>query len=369
MPTNKNRRRSTPAGSSSRATLRYAEREILKGQTDYPTYIKHITASAMLLADRLSKSGDVETSLADSSNTTNSSSDHHPTTMLDESSQSFLLEQRERLKELCKQNVMSHRDTEAYVAALTGVRDDIQELQRQRKVVEDEKAKKAAENNNANDDADDDDNGHHDDNDDDEEPPDYEKILLEKVAEYKQKRVNDGLELDLDDEELVRKCCDRLGEKPRTNKRKGRGGGGEEEDDELEVMNPQTGTGQQQQSSASLIDTPFRCPITGLFFSKPVKSKVCNHIYDLDGLRQILGNNNAGKANCPIPGCTNRNLTLAQVEDDVEMMMKVRRHKNRCEQEQIQRMSQDQDYDDNDDGDGAGRDMGDGTTARMTVLD
>ena len=282
----------------------------------------------MLLADRLSKSGDVETSLADSSNTTNSSSDHHPTTMLDESSQSFLLEQRERLKELCKQNVMSHRDTEAYVAALTGVRDDIQELQRQRKVVEDEKAKKAAENNNANDDADDDiDNRHHDDNDDDEEPPDYEKILLEKVAEYKQKRVNDGLELNLDDEELVRKCCDRLGEKPRTNKRKGRGGGGEEEDDELEVMNPQTGTGQQQQSSASLIDTPFRCPITGLFFSKPVKSKVCNHIYDLDGLRQILGNNNAGKANCPIPGCTNRNLTLAQVEDDVEMMMKVRRHK------------------------------------------
>ena len=63
----------------------------------------------------------------------------------------YLLEQRERLKELCKQNVMSHRDTEAYVAALTGVRDDIQELQRQRKVVEDEKAKKAAENNNAND--------------------------------------------------------------------------------------------------------------------------------------------------------------------------------------------------------------------------
>jgi len=367
MPPNKNSRRSTPVGSSSRATLRYAEREILKGQTDYPTYIKHITASAMLLADRLSKSGDVETSLADSSNTTNSSSDHHPTTMLDESSQSFLLEQRERLKELCKQNVMSHRDTEAYVAALTGVRDDIQELQRQRKIVEDAKAKKAAENNNNNDG----DNGHDDDDiDDGEEPPDYERILLEKVAEYKQKRVNDGLELDLDDEELVRKCCDRLGEKPRMNKRKGRGGG-EEEDDELEVMNPQTGSGQQQQSSPSLIDTPFRCPITGLFFSKPVKSKVCNHIYDLDGLRQILGNNNAGKANCPIPGCTNRNLTLNQVEDDVEMMMKVRRHKNRCEQEQIQRMSQDQDYDNDDDGDGAsaGRGMGDGTTASMTVLD
>ena len=178
------------------------------------------------------------------------------------------------------------------------------------------------------------------------------------------------MELVLDDEELVRKYCDLLGKKPIMNKRKGRGGG-EEEDDELEVMNTQIGSGQQQQSSASLIDTPFRCPITGLFFSKPVKSRVCNHIYDIDGLRQILGNNNTGKANCPIPGCTNKNLILNQVEDDVEMTIKSRRHKNRCEQEQIQRMSQEQDYDNDDDGDGAsaGRGIDDGTTASMTILD
>ena len=91
-------------------------------------------------------------------------------------------------------------------------------------------------------------------------------------------------------------------------------------DDELEIVHHRGG---------DTIHT-LKCPITGMLFEQPVKSKECGHTYSKAGLAQLIKNR---KKTCPVAGCRNKTLSMAKVEDDEEMRMKVNRFRKREEQE------------------------------------
>jgi len=100
----------------------------------------------------------------------------------------------------------------------------------------------------------------------------------------------------------------------------------EEEDDEV--------VPQITPSSSSNLN-PVRCPWTGSYFTHPVKSKVCHHVYSGNALVQMIGRGHSVR--CPIAGCVNV-VTLHQCQPDVQTMVRVRHHKRREELRRQKRM-------------------------------
>ncbi|KAL3764065.1 hypothetical protein ACHAW5_000540 [Stephanodiscus triporus] len=130
-----------------------------------------------------------------------------------------------------------------------------------------------------------------------------------------------------------------LGEKIKKKKRSRSSRGGDDDDDDddddLEIVRNKDDV------------HALKCPITGMLFENPVRNKVCSHVYDKAGLAQLLS---MRKTTCPMPGCSNRSLSLAQVEEDEQMKLKVKRHRTR---ELAERRKRDLE-DDDDDQEGAG---------------
>lgn len=152
-----------------------------------------------------------------------------------------------------------------------------------------------------------------------EETPDYERSINEAVDRIRKQREGND---DVDDHEHAIQIRQSLGEKIQKKARASRGGGGDDDDD-LEIV----------QNQVDDVHT-LKCPFTGMFFTNPVKNKVCGHTYDLPGLQQMLG---ARKSTCPIPGCSNKSVSMSQVDEDVEMKLRVSRHKKREEAEKRKR--------------------------------
>lgn len=147
------------------------------------------------------------------------------------------------------------------------------------------------------------------------EPQDYEKLILEKMKEYRQAQKDS--ELDMDDEQFVREIKTALGEATTS-------ANGDDDDDDLQVV--------ARGSTETL-----KCPIMGTYFEEPVKSKVCGHTYSKMGIFNHLKSDRK----CPVAGCSNRNITQDQLEPDMEKEMKVRRQRRKSDQEKAQRMTQD----------------------------
>lgn len=297
------------------SALLYIERELDRTKNEHKKHIRHIHASAMMLADRLACSGDIQAALffvdgvSNKKNATN--------TVVDENSTTFLEEQRFNLKKMCERNEKSMRTTDAFIWALTTVRDDLREMQSNEFEKMARQKQRSA----------------HMESDgvievevedldkymvgmQEEQENYYEEIIRSKMTEYIQHQTNADVRTE---SSMVRKCIDRLGETVK-------------EDEGLEVMNQPGG----------YTDSDLRCPITGRLFVKPVKNKVCGHAYDMEGLRQYIRSKERArkKCNCPIAGCKNAEVTLNQVEEDEEIELKVRRHKTRVERENQQRLTQ-----------------------------
>ena len=52
-----------------------------------------------------------------------------------------------------------------------------------------------------------------------------------------------------------------------------------------------------------------------------MRNKICGHVYSYKGIQHHLKSNKQ----CPMPGCSNTNVTMSQLEEDEEMTMKIRR--------------------------------------------
>eukprot|EP00586_Coscinodiscus_wailesii_P014720 CAMPEP_0172497144 /NCGR_PEP_ID=MMETSP1066-20121228/95968_1 /TAXON_ID=671091 /ORGANISM="Coscinodiscus wailesii, Strain CCMP2513" /LENGTH=304 /DNA_ID=CAMNT_0013269759 /DNA_START=84 /DNA_END=998 /DNA_ORIENTATION=+ len=274
-----------PSQTSETAALLAADRALSK-QNEYIQGIKKIQASGQVLAERIAHNGELEKALL--------------LTDDDGSAAAFLLSQREILKNLARENARRVQGVDNFIASVGLARDEIQSGLAARRGGEE--------------------NGG-----DDAPLLDYERYIFNKMEEVKQNR---DVEEDLDNSEFVKDMRSRLGEKERRKKKKRRSGAAEsDDDDDLEVMTSQT-TGV----------AALKCPITGMLFENPVKSKQCGHTYSSAGLAQMWRNK---KRKCPVSGCANQNVTREQLEEDHEMEMKVKQYKRRQDFQQKNRMSQD----------------------------
>jgi E3 SUMO-protein ligase NSE2 len=138
--------------------------------------------------------------------------------------------------------------------------------------------------------------------------------------------------------------CEKLGEpidQPRAGRR-GKGGD-DDDDDDLEVLPPT-----QEGAQASL-----KCPISTQLLEHPVRSTVCKHVYSKEHIQQMIQYNTSKRkaCKCPVPGCANGNVTMAQLQEDREVEYKVRRERKKAEtlQQQSRHMAHDLDEEDDDD--------------------
>lgn len=141
------------------------------------------------------------------------------------------------------------------------------------------------------------------------EVEDYSALLQESI-DAEMERINRS-SVEIHQEKMYLDTCQKLGEVSAAN-----------QDDELEVM-----------EGASTVN--LKCPITAMLLQEPVKNKVCHHVYSKHAIHQYLQRNRK----CPCVGCGNTNVTMSQLEDDLETVRLVRREEIREEGER-KRMTQ-----------------------------
>lgn len=282
----------------------YIIREIDRIKTYHRKNVKLIHATSMILADRLAHSGDIQNAL----NFVIGNDNLIGKEKTEESSKFslFLDRCRSSLKDVCNRNESSLTNTNAFIWSLTVMLDDFR-----KKKINDSKLVKSYRG----------------------RRPQIRKSLSninphllststhfdvdERLNEYLEKSIGSKMKKylgmitksnALTKSSMIIRCLERLGETP-TN------------DEELQILN----------LSRGVTYSDLKCPITGCLFLEPVKNIVCEHVYDLDGLRQYIKNRKRAKknCNCPIVGCNNSQVSLEQVEEDMEIKMKLRRYKMR----------------------------------------
>jgi Zinc-finger of the MIZ type in Nse subunit len=146
-----------------------------------------------------------------------------------------------------------------------------------------------------------------------------------------------------------RQVCEGLGETlPNSNAAAGgaaaRGGGGGgngddvDDDDDIQFV-----------PTAGSKNMTLKCPITTMFMVEPMRNKVCGHSYGLQAIAGLIQSARGRALKCPVPGCTNANVTLEQLEKDIEAEYLIKRRRRAEEHETQQRASQANDLEDTDD--------------------
>ena len=199
---------------------------------------------------------------------------------------SFLTEQRGQVKGLTESHIDLNRKVNSFIGAVQEVKQDM--ISKQQSQI------------------------------DDATPTDYEVVLQTKIELFKQK---------LDDqagpvakELFMVKTKEKLMEHT-TN-----------DDDDIQVEMPNQESGAQ-----------FKCPVTQLLMVIPMRNSVCGHVYDKEGFKFWLSGRRT--KTCPISGCTNSAACTSQLEEDVEIQLRLKRFVKRREQEGQNRIKQAQDLD------------------------
>ena len=192
----------------------------------------------------------------------------------------FTEECREKLKALASDNVSKERRLRAYASAI-GV------------VIE-----KAC-NNETNDGQENDDPNNNNNNNNTHE---FKKQMKTEYARALESIEKDSLKITQEPSYL--KLCKQLGEDQN-----------EDEDDELAVVSNGHDSGTNK----------LKCPLTMRLMEEPVRSRVCGHSFSKHAIVAHL----RISRECPVPGCVNRQMRVAELEDDMETTMRIRRHKKR----------------------------------------
>lgn len=290
----------------------------IRSESEYRSALKKVNANAMSLAELLSISGPIEQTLLDSVTTskTNGSSSQEGRSSRRTSSaeeerrqnEMFLEEQRARLKTLVKRNISSVLNVDSFIGAVDAMKGEVETRQKRKRS---------------------DDDGGGSDDEAGEDPPNYEDMIQRKMEAAKQSQDQHGVEMK--DHQLMKRYREKMGEKDdQTN-----------EDEELEVIN--------QSGGAESENAVLKCKMTLKRFVRPYKNKVCGHVYEHDAIMQYLRSKKA----CPMPGCSNQNVTKEQLEEDEEMRIKVRR-KNRREVEEKMARDRERDELESDEGEDGG---------------
>mmetsp|Transcript_40136 Transcript_40136/g.78420 ORF Transcript_40136/g.78420 Transcript_40136/m.78420 type:complete len:230 (+) Transcript_40136:121-810(+) len=148
-----------------------------------------------------------------------------------------------------------------------------------------------------------------------EELEDHEATIRALMAEDDSGAVNDDNE-----NEALRRIKEKLGEKDSAPTRNG----GNDSDDDIEEMANQAGESEQS----------FKCPITTALFEDPVRNPACGHTYSRAGIDMLFKSARGRQpVACPNYGCSNKDVKRADLTEDREMVMRVRRFIKRREYE------------------------------------
>jgi hypothetical protein len=152
---------------------------------------------------------------------------------------------------------------------------------------------------------------------------DFQMALEETLQEERDKI--DAKSVPMTQEKKYKEVANNLGVQP-------------DDDDELAVLPPSGGGGEK-----------LKCPLSMKLMNDPVKSTVCGHVYSNEAISahiRFIENKNRGKrpqnkdpCQCPVPGCSNRDLTFDQlVKDDYTSKLVIREKKRlqRAQQSQSQ---------------------------------
>ncbi|KAL3797656.1 hypothetical protein HJC23_013488 [Cyclotella cryptica] len=271
-------RHSTSRSGSASALL--AATRAIESEDQYRRNVNKLQARTLILADHLIPGDGLETTL-DAND--------------DDDVKEFLLNCRERLKEIAVGNAKRMYEIDYFVEAVKEVKGDVMRRLQQAANVEGEDA------------------------------VDYEAAIHQTIERVRERGENDRIRVPVEQHPMSIELRTRLGEKIKSS----------EDDDDLEIVNRSDDV------------HALKCPITGMLYEDPVKNKVCHHTYSRQGLQQLIKNK---KTTCPVAGCSNRTLSLQQVEDDEVMTMKVTRFKKREEQEKKKRKLEEEDMDDGEGG-------------------
>lgn len=264
--------------------------KLIQKEQDFKSCIKKQHASTNFLAGYISFDGDVEKAVR---GTLEEGSDE----MKD--FESFLDNQRSKVKSLTEKHIASMRHVDAFISAVQHVKTEIENG------THNSAAGPSTE-----------DGGDEDIKPEVHAPPNFEEILRKQVET--QKELASASYIDVADEKMMKTVRERLRE---------RTGGNNDDDDVIEEL-------PNKENEAR-----FKCPVLGTIFENPVKNKFCGHTYDLKGIKFYLQT----KKGCPVAGCINEKVEMSQLEEDDEMKMKVKRFNLRAEREKRQRLTQDDD--------------------------
>lgn len=208
----------------------------------------------------------------------------------------FLEEQRTKVKSLTEGHIGTQRHAKAFISAMKSIKSDIENGTHSTGTA----------------------NGADRNGEDDVKPappPNFEEILQNQIEAAKQQA--SVTYIDMQDEDMMKSVREKLRERVT---------GGDDDDIELEISN--------EENEAS-----FKCPITQMIFKRPMKNKVCHHVYSYEGITHYL----RSKRRCPVAGCRNENVTMQQLHECEETKLRVRRFESRAAREREQRMTQDND--------------------------
>jgi len=276
-------------------SLSYAAGKFKSKENEFKDAITKYSSPALLFAESMKISGEYEKAIVGAK------------VEDDDATRKFLTEQRNRLKDLCVKSVISSRYAQSFGLTVVDVNTEIQNLYSR---TQNTQENQISEENTMN----------------------YEQYINNKMQEHLTNQERNSSTVD--DERVVRNCHEILGEK--VSKKKSRqSSADDEDDDELEVVD-------------SSNEATLKCPFTQQFMTKPMKNKICNHVYEEAAIRDHI-RKASGKAVCPIPGCGNRKVSLDQLEEDPIMAMRVKRHLKREETAKKQRIENSLKTDDGDD--------------------
>ena len=205
--------------------------------------------------------------------------------------QDFLTEQRTKLQEVSLRTVQAEMETDAFLASIRSIREQLLAQADQESS-------------------------------DETESTDYNALMSDLMDKSKAELMAKNPP---EQNEKYQDICEMLGiqvERKRTLNG---------DDDEIEVTGTQSGT----QSAKNRL----KCPILAKEMEDPVKNKLCGHVYSRTGIEQMIKSRQARGATCqcPIPGCSNRNVTLDQLEEDLETRLLIQRARRQNEATQQQK--------------------------------
>lgn len=68
-----------------------------------------------------------------------------------------------------------------------------------------------------------------------------------------------------------------------------------------------------------------KCPITQVIMKEAMLNKKCKHSYDLNGIQSYLNSRKGKITNCPVSGCTNKNLQMEDLLPNVKLQNLINR--------------------------------------------